>query len=80
MYTKEQIESLFGSKAVEYVQRKNTGGTSSSKGIKYKVAPILRKYQEPSDKKVKYLIVLKSIISGACVVRTNLVNLIQTNV
>jgi hypothetical protein len=35
MYTKEQIESLFGSKAVEYVQRKNTGGTSSSKGIKY---------------------------------------------
>ncbi len=42
-----------------------------------KVAPILRKYQEPSDKQVKYLIVLKSIISGACVVRTNLLSLIQ---
>ncbi len=35
MYTKKQVESLFGSKAVEYLQRKNTGGTSSSKGIKY---------------------------------------------
>jgi hypothetical protein len=42
-----------------------------------KVAPILKKYQEPCHKKVKYLIVVKSIISGACVVRTNLVNLIQ---
>ncbi|WP_211942132.1 hypothetical protein [Cylindrospermopsis raciborskii] len=42
-----------------------------------KVAPILKKYQEPSHGKVQYLIVIKSIISGACVVRTNLVNLIQ---
>jgi hypothetical protein len=42
------------------------------------VAPILRKYQEPSDKKVNYLVVVKSIISGACVVRTNLIELIQT--
>jgi hypothetical protein len=42
------------------------------------VAPILRKYQEPSDKKVNYLVVIKSIISGACVVRTNLIELIQT--
>ncbi|KHG40519.1 MULTISPECIES: hypothetical protein [Aphanizomenon] len=42
-----------------------------------KVAPILKKYQEPAHEKVKYLIVIKSIISGACVVRTNLVNLIQ---
>ncbi|MUG94369.1 hypothetical protein F7734_19105 [Scytonema sp. UIC 10036] len=42
-----------------------------------KVAPILKKYQEPTSKNIKYLIVLKSIISGACVVRTNLVNLIQ---
>jgi hypothetical protein len=42
-----------------------------------KVAPILRKYQEPAHDKVQYLIVIKSIISGACVVRTNLVNLIQ---
>ncbi len=42
-----------------------------------KVAPILKKYQEPSEKKVNYLVVVKSIISGACVVKTNLVNLIQ---
>jgi hypothetical protein len=42
-----------------------------------KVAPILKKYQEPAHEQVQYLIVIKSIISGACVVRTNLVNLIQ---
>jgi hypothetical protein len=42
------------------------------------IAPILRKYQEPSQAKVDYLIVVKSIISGACVVRTNLIELIQT--
>lgn len=42
-----------------------------------KVAPILRKYQEPVSRSVNYLIVVKSIISGACVVRTNLVHLIQ---
>ncbi|MGL6344218.1 MAG: hypothetical protein ACRC80_34370 [Waterburya sp.] len=42
-----------------------------------KVAPIIKKYQEPSYKKVNYLVVVKSIISGACVVKTNLVNLIQ---
>ncbi|MBE9189381.1 hypothetical protein IQ230_03175 [Gloeocapsopsis crepidinum LEGE 06123] len=40
------------------------------------VAPILRKYQEPSSA-VNYLIIVKSIISGACVVKTNLINLIQ---
>jgi hypothetical protein len=43
-----------------------------------KVAPILKQYQEPVENKdVPYLIVVKSIISGACVVRTNLTNLIQ---
>jgi hypothetical protein len=41
-------------------------------------APILRKYQEPTAAKINSLIVVKSIISGACVVRTNLVELIQT--
>jgi len=40
------------------------------------VAPILRKYQEPTDD-IDYLIVVKSVISGACIVRTNLENLIQ---
>ena len=42
-----------------------------------KVAPILRKYQEPVNLSVSYLIIVKSIISGACVVRTNLTDLIQ---
>ncbi|AFZ51321.1 hypothetical protein [Dactylococcopsis salina] len=41
------------------------------------VAPILKKYQEPTQAKVNYLIIVKSIISGACVVKTNLTNLIQ---
>jgi hypothetical protein len=41
------------------------------------VAPILRKYQEPSSEIVNYLVVVKSIISGACVVKTNLTELIQ---
>ncbi len=35
MYTEKQIESLFGAKALEYLKNKNTGGTSSNKGIKY---------------------------------------------
>jgi hypothetical protein len=39
-------------------------------------APILRKYREPSSKTVNYLVVVKSIISGACVVKTNLLELI----
>lgn len=42
-----------------------------------KVAPILKRYQEPSPNNIDYLIIVKSIISGACVVKTNLINLIQ---
>lgn len=42
------------------------------------IAPIIKKYQEPLNQAVNYLIIVKSIISGACVVRTNLMNLIQT--
>ncbi|MFB8789884.1 MAG: hypothetical protein U7123_13775 [Potamolinea sp.] len=41
------------------------------------VAPIIKKYQEPTASNVRYLIIVKSIISGACVVKTNLVDLIQ---
>ncbi len=41
------------------------------------VSPIIKKYKEPIDRQVDYLIVVKSIISGACVVKTNLRNLIQ---
>lgn len=43
-----------------------------------KVAPIIKKYQEPVNQTVNYLIIVKSIISGACVVKTNIVDLIQT--
>lgn len=42
------------------------------------IAPILKKYQEPTSERIDCLIVVKSIISGACVIRTNLTNLIQT--
>ncbi len=41
------------------------------------VAPILKRYREPTEQ-VDTLIIVKSIISGGCVVRTNLQNLIQT--
>jgi hypothetical protein len=41
------------------------------------VAPIIRRYREPFDSQIDILIVVKSIISGACVVKTNLRNLIQ---
>ncbi|MEB3230817.1 MAG: hypothetical protein VKJ64_07400 [Leptolyngbyaceae bacterium] len=41
------------------------------------VAPILKQYREPVEQ-VDTLIVVKSIISGGCVVKTNLQNLIQT--
>ena len=40
------------------------------------VSPILKQYQEPAER-VDYLILVKSIISSGCVVRTNLQNLIQ---
>lgn len=42
-----------------------------------KVAPILKKYQEPFAEKVQYLIIIKSTIFDTCVLRTNLLNLIQ---
>jgi len=40
-------------------------------------APIQKRYAEPSMKSVDALIVAKSIIAGACVVKTNLTNLIR---
>lgn len=46
--------------------------------IDLQIAPILKKYQEPTTPKINYLIVVKSIISGACVVKTNLIELIQS--
>lgn len=40
------------------------------------VAPILKEYREPCDVNDSTVIVVKSIISSACVVRTNLSNLL----
>jgi hypothetical protein len=41
------------------------------------VAPIIKKYREPFEVHTDVLIIVKSIVSGACVVKTNLRNLIQ---
>lgn len=41
------------------------------------VAPIIKKYTDPEIFDAKNLIIVKSIISGSCVVRTNLIDLIQ---
>jgi len=43
-----------------------------------KASPIIRKYTEPQNKAISHLVVVKSIISGGCVVKTNLTDLIQT--
>lgn len=41
------------------------------------IAPILKRYQEPNALKVSTLIVVKSIIATACVVKTNLTSMIH---
>lgn len=41
------------------------------------IAPIVQEYIEPLPAKLDHLIVLKSIISGTCVVRTNLLRLVD---
>jgi hypothetical protein len=41
------------------------------------IAPIIRKYREPETNKADILVIVKSVISGACVVKTNLTYLIQ---
>ncbi|WP_396957053.1 hypothetical protein [Nitrosomonas sp.] len=41
------------------------------------IAPILKRYSEPFSSSNQLLVVVKSIISGACVVKTNLTNLIK---
>lgn len=42
------------------------------------VAPIVHKFVEPGFEKAKDLIVVKSVISGSCVVRTNILALIES--
>jgi len=46
-------------------------------GLNLHIAPILKQYKEPFDLDDSILVVVKSIISGACVVKTNLSNLIE---
>ncbi len=41
------------------------------------IAPIVHKYLEPGYEKSSQLVVVKSIISGSCVVRTNLLEVIE---
>jgi len=41
------------------------------------VAPIVHKFLEPGYEKANQLVVVKSIISGSCVVRTNLLEVIE---
>jgi len=41
------------------------------------IAPIIKKYCEPAVNSANVLVIVKSIISSACVVKTNLTNLIQ---
>lgn len=43
----------------------------------YDVAPVVKEYREPYSLKESYLIVAKSIISTACVVKTNLSTMIE---
>lgn len=42
------------------------------------VAPIVHKYIEPNYNTAKTMIIVKSIMSGSCVVRTNLLELLET--
>jgi hypothetical protein len=39
---------------------------------KYRTAPIIKKYFEPATTEPTFLVVVKSIIRGTCVVKTNL--------
>lgn len=57
----------------ERVKRFNGAGRDS-----FDIAPIVKEYREDVDIRGSILIVVKSIISGACVVKTNLATLIDT--
>lgn len=41
------------------------------------IAPIVHKYLQPNYEKSNHLIIVKSVISGSCVVRTNILALIE---
>lgn len=41
------------------------------------IAPIVHKYLQPGYKEADFLVIVKSIISGSCVVRTNILALVE---
>ena len=53
------------------------GRTTVGRKVPVEQAPILRQYVEPHGKTVPHLIMVKSIISTSCVVRTNLLQLLD---
>lgn len=46
----------------------------------FDIAPVIKQYREATDLQDAVVVVVKSIISGACVVKTNLATLIETAV
>lgn len=45
----------------------------------FDIAPIVKRYEEPTDVATSVFVVVKSIISGACVVKTNIAALIENS-
>jgi len=68
----EAIPGLHTSLACFWNERIVTRGTAS--GMKVDMAPIVRRYLEPGE--VDAFLVVKSIISSGCVVRTNIAELV----
>lgn len=50
---------------------------SVGKQYRTEIAPIRRRYVEPHGKQIEAVIVVKSIVSTACVIRTNLLDLLE---
>lgn len=46
-------------------------------GTQQSVAPIVQKFIEPGADRVKNIIIVKSVMSGSCVVRTNMLSLLS---
>lgn len=46
-------------------------------GTQQSVAPIVHKFIEPSAEDIKNIIIVKSVMSGSCVVRTNMLSLLN---
>jgi hypothetical protein len=51
--------------------------TAHNLNIDLDVAPIIKRYEEPTPKSLDFVVVAKSVISTACVVRHNLLDLLE---